>query len=95
MRDQSILIDADTDYIRAARNGRSYSNRYSSSTSSVVLYSTMASAPDTTSIPGYTIFREGDYDSVAATAMLPQGTVHPLGMIRTDKNFAKLSTNIV
>lgn len=39
----------------------------------------MASAPDTTSIPGYTIFREGDYDSVAATAMLPQGTPHPLG----------------
>lgn len=36
-------------------------------------------APDTTSIPGYTIFREGDYDSVAATAMLPQGTPHPLG----------------
>lgn len=39
----------------------------------------MASAPDTTSIPGYTIFREGDYDSVAATAMLPQGVPHPLG----------------
>lgn len=43
----------------------------------------MASAPDTTSIPGYTIFREGDYDSVAATAMLPQGTPHPLGTICT------------
>jgi hypothetical protein len=41
--------------------------------------SIMASAPDTTSIPGYTIFREGDYDSVAAAAMLPQGTPHPLG----------------
>lgn len=39
----------------------------------------MASAPDTTSIPGYTIFREGDYESVAATAMLPQGVPHPLG----------------
>lgn len=39
----------------------------------------MASAPDTTSIPGYTIFREGDYDSVAAAAMLPQGVPHPLG----------------
>lgn len=39
----------------------------------------MASAPDTESIPGYTIFREGDYDSVAAAAMLPQGTPHPLG----------------
>lgn len=39
----------------------------------------MASVPDTTSIPGYTIFREGDYDSVAATAMLPQGPPHPLG----------------
>jgi primary-amine oxidase len=44
----------------------------------------MASAPDTTSIPGYTIFREGDYDSVAATAMLPQGVPHPLG---TDLRF--------
>ncbi|KAJ6164263.1 hypothetical protein N7470_002935 [Penicillium chermesinum] len=41
----------------------------------------MASAPDTTSIPGYTIFREGDYDSVAATAMLPQGTPHPLDQL--------------
>lgn len=41
----------------------------------------MASAPDTESIPGYTIFREGDYDSVAATAMLPEGTPHPLGMV--------------
>ena len=39
----------------------------------------MASAPDTESIPGYTIFREGDYESVAAAAMLPQGTPHPLG----------------
>jgi hypothetical protein len=39
----------------------------------------MASAPDTESIPGYTIFREGDYESVAATAMLPQATPHPLG----------------
>ncbi|KAJ5133998.1 hypothetical protein N7526_005363 [Penicillium atrosanguineum] len=41
----------------------------------------MASVPDTTSIPGYTIFREGDYDSVAATAMLPQGTPHPLDQL--------------
>lgn len=41
---------------------------------------TMASAPDTTSIPGYTIFREGDSDSVAAHAMTPQGPAHPLGM---------------
>ena len=41
----------------------------------------MAAAPDTTSIPGYTIFREGDYDSVAAHAMTPQGTVHPLGKL--------------
>ncbi|KAJ5191108.1 uncharacterized protein N7498_010093 [Penicillium cinerascens] len=41
----------------------------------------MASAPDTTTIPGYTIFREGDYDSVAATAMLPQGTPHPLDQL--------------
>jgi hypothetical protein len=45
----------------------------------------MASAPDTTSIPGYTIFREGDYESVAATAMLPQGVPHPLG---TDLRFS-------
>jgi hypothetical protein len=44
----------------------------------------MASAPDTTSIPGYTIFRESDYESVAATAMLPQGVPHPLG---TDLQF--------
>ncbi|KAJ5763405.1 hypothetical protein N7533_002086 [Penicillium manginii] len=41
----------------------------------------MASAPDTTSIPGYTIFRGGDYDSVAAAAMLPQGTPHPLDQL--------------
>ncbi|KAJ5368638.1 Peroxisomal primary amine oxidase [Penicillium cataractarum] len=41
----------------------------------------MASAPDTTSIPGYTIFREGDYESVAATAMLPQGVPHPLDQL--------------
>lgn len=36
-------------------------------------------APDTTSIPGYTIFREGDYDSAAAAAVTPQGIPHPLG----------------
>ncbi|KAJ5229696.1 hypothetical protein N7489_010404 [Penicillium chrysogenum] len=41
----------------------------------------MASAPDTESIPGYTIFREGDYESVAAAAMLPQGTPHPLDQL--------------
>lgn len=90
MRDQSILIEAATDYIRRSGNGRSCSDRYSSSTSSAVLYSTMASAPDTTSIPGYTIFREGDYDSVAATAMLPQGKVHPLGMISMVKDTLSL-----
>ncbi|EPS28955.1 Peroxisomal primary amine oxidase [Penicillium oxalicum] len=38
-------------------------------------------APDTTSIPGYTIFRETDYDSVAAAAMLPQNTPHPLDQL--------------
>ncbi|OGM46135.1 peroxisomal copper amine oxidase [Aspergillus bombycis] len=38
-------------------------------------------APDTTSIPGYTIFREGDYDSAAATAVTPQGTPHPLDQL--------------
>lgn len=36
-------------------------------------------APDTSSIPGYTIFREGDYDTVSAAAALPKGTPHPLG----------------
>ncbi|KAF7713825.1 Uncharacterized protein PECH_000816 [Penicillium ucsense] len=38
-------------------------------------------APDTTSIPGYTIFRETDYESVAAAAMLPQTTPHPLDQL--------------
>ncbi|KNG89940.1 peroxisomal copper amine oxidase [Aspergillus nomiae NRRL 13137] len=38
-------------------------------------------APDTTSIPGYTIFREGDYDSAAAAAVTPQGTPHPLDQL--------------
>lgn len=35
-------------------------------------------APDTTSIAGYTIFREGDYDSAAAAALMPRGVPHPL-----------------
>lgn len=72
------LFQSATDYIRV-RHGRT--SCFSSFSSSFHKTSyTMASAPDTTSIPGYTIFREGDYDSVAATAMLPQGTPHPLGM---------------
>ncbi|KAJ5907910.1 hypothetical protein N7495_000592 [Penicillium taxi] len=37
--------------------------------------------PDTISIPGYTIFKEGSYDSVAAAAMLPTGTPHPLDQL--------------
>jgi primary-amine oxidase len=35
--------------------------------------------PDTTSIPGYTIFHEEDYNGAAAAALMPQGTPHPLG----------------
>ncbi|KAF5866867.1 hypothetical protein ETB97_008671 [Aspergillus alliaceus] len=38
-------------------------------------------APDTTSIPGYTIFRKGDYDSAAAAALIRQGTPHPLDQL--------------
>ncbi|KAE8389393.1 copper amine oxidase [Aspergillus alliaceus] len=38
-------------------------------------------APDTTSIPGYTIFRKGDYDSAAAAALIHQGIPHPLDQL--------------
>ncbi|KAE8152072.1 copper amine oxidase [Aspergillus avenaceus] len=38
-------------------------------------------APDTTSIPNYTIFREGDYDSAAAAALIPQRIPHPLDQL--------------
>ncbi|KAB8231707.1 peroxisomal copper amine oxidase [Aspergillus alliaceus] len=38
-------------------------------------------APDTTSIPGYTIFRKGDYDSAAAAALIRQGIPHPLDQL--------------
>ncbi|KAE8312506.1 copper amine oxidase [Aspergillus transmontanensis] len=38
-------------------------------------------APDTTSIPGYTIFRKEDYDSAAAAAVTPQGIPHPLDQL--------------
>lgn len=38
-------------------------------------------APDTTSIAGYTIFREGDYDSAAAAALMPRGIPHPLDQL--------------
>jgi hypothetical protein len=36
-------------------------------------------APDTNSIAGYTIFREGDYDSAEAAAVIPRDIPHPLG----------------
>ncbi|PYH46914.1 peroxisomal copper amine oxidase [Aspergillus saccharolyticus JOP 1030-1] len=35
-------------------------------------------APDTNTIPGYTIFREGDYDSASAAAFIPDRVPHPL-----------------
>lgn len=38
-------------------------------------------APDTTSIAGYTIFREGDYDSAAAASLMPRGVPHPLDQL--------------
>lgn len=38
-------------------------------------------APDTTSIAGYTIFREGDYDSASAAALMPRGVPHPLDQL--------------
>ncbi|PLB39279.1 peroxisomal copper amine oxidase [Aspergillus candidus] len=41
----------------------------------------MANAPDTTSIAGYTIFRDDDYDSVAAVSMMPRGVPHPLDQL--------------
>ncbi|KAB8077443.1 copper amine oxidase [Aspergillus leporis] len=37
--------------------------------------------PDTTSIPGYTIFHEEDYNGAAAAALMPQGTPHPLDQL--------------
>ena len=44
----------------------------------------MANAPDTTSIAGYTIFRDDDYDSVAAVSMMPRGVPHPLGELEME-----------
>ena len=41
-------------------------------------------APDTSSIAGYTIFREGDYDSASAASLTPRGVPHPLGMFLQD-----------
>jgi primary-amine oxidase len=38
-------------------------------------------APDTSSIAGYTIFHEGDYDSAAAAALAPRGAPHPLDQL--------------
>lgn len=38
-------------------------------------------APDTSSIAGYTIFHEGDYDSAAAAALTPRGAPHPLDQL--------------
>lgn len=38
-------------------------------------------APDTTSIAGYTIFREGDYDSASAAALTPRRSPHPLDQL--------------
>lgn len=38
-------------------------------------------APDTSSIAGYTIFREGDYDSASAAALTPRGVAHPLDQL--------------
>ena len=38
-------------------------------------------APDTTSIAGYTIFHEGDYDSASAAALMPRGVPHPLDQL--------------
>ncbi|KAF7591054.1 hypothetical protein BBP40_002014 [Aspergillus hancockii] len=37
--------------------------------------------PDTTSIPGYTIFREDAYDGAAAAALIQQGTPHSLDQL--------------
>ncbi|KAE8381901.1 copper amine oxidase [Aspergillus bertholletiae] len=38
-------------------------------------------APDTRTIPGYTIFHKEDYDSAAAAAVTPQGIPHPLDQL--------------
>ncbi|RMJ26519.1 amine oxidase [Aspergillus sp. HF37] len=38
-------------------------------------------APDTSSIAGYTIFHEGDYDSAAAAAVTPRVVPHPLDQL--------------
>lgn len=37
-------------------------------------------APDTTSIPGYTIYREDDYGSSSAASQITTRQPHPLGM---------------
>ncbi|KAL1961801.1 hypothetical protein VTN77DRAFT_1051 [Rasamsonia byssochlamydoides] len=42
-------------------------------------------APDTTSIPGYTIYREGDYDTSSAAAKIPRRTPHPLDQLSIEE----------
>jgi hypothetical protein len=50
-------------------------------------------APDTTSIPGYTIFHEEDYGSSSAASQISHRTPHPLGMFALHFQQKLLLTN--